>query len=331
MRAFARHSFDSCKNVLRMDRLLAMHAFTAVADTQGFARAARELKLSPSAVTRLVATLEDQLGVKLLERTTRSVALTPAGARYLDRARAVLAGVTEAESAARAAATEPFGRFVVTAPTVFGRREVAPLFSEFLATHARVSGELMLSDRVASLVEEGIDLAVRIGELDDSTLRARLVGATRRVLVASPRYLAGLARPRKPEDLAGHATIHLTGLGPPNAWRFPAGRKRLARTVTITPSFVTNAPDVAVAHAARGLGIAMVLAYQAADLVRSGALEILLPDHEPRPLPIHLVVPGGRFVSANARAFIDLTIATRRWDYVELETRKRTPRARPHS
>lgn len=315
-----------------MDRLLAMHAFAAVADRRGFARAARELKLSPSAVTRLVATLEEQLGVKLLERTTRSVALTPAGARYLDRARAVLAGVTEAEAAARAAATEPFGRFVVTAPTVFGRREVAPLLSDFLAAHPRVSGELTLSDRVVSLVEEGIDLAVRIGALDDSTLRARLVGATRRILVASPRYLAGRKRPRKLEDLASHATIHLTGLGAPSVWRFPAkGGRALGRSVAITPAFVTNAPDVAVAHAARGLGIAMVLAYQAAELVRSGALEVLLPDHEPRPLPIHLVVPGGRFVSANARAFIDLTVATRRWDYVELETRKRAPRALPHS
>src|ERR1043165_8848388 len=165
-----------------MDRIEAMQAFVAVADLHGFAPAARKLRLSPSAVTRLIAALEERLGARLLQRTTRSVALTDAGTRFLERARRILADVEEAERAAESERTQPSGRLVVSAPLGFGRLHVSPVMSAYLKRHTGVSGELRLEDRIVSLVEDGIDLAVRIGDLADSTLVARRVGSMRRVV-----------------------------------------------------------------------------------------------------------------------------------------------------
>lgn len=298
-----------------VDRLTSMSAFVRVAELRGFATAARKLGISPSLVTRLVADLEAHLGVRLLQRTTRNVALTDAGRRYLDRARAVLAGVAEAEALAREEQTVPSGRFVVAAPETFGRREVAPLMSDFLDAHPTVAGELLLSDRVINLGDEGVDLAVRIGHLADSGLRARVVGGTRRVLVASPRYLARHKRPRRPADLTAHRTITFSSLTPTSEWRF-FGKSR--RAVAVRPTLTTNSAEAAITHAARDRGIALVLSYQVADLVRQGALEILLASSEPPPIPIQLVYPGGPFISAPVRAFVDMTVATRRWDFVRL-------------
>jgi DNA-binding transcriptional LysR family regulator len=295
-----------------MDRFVAMTAFVTVAELRGFAAAARTLRLSPPAVTRLVAALEDTLSIRLLQRTTRSVTLTDAGARYLEHARRILADVAQAEDVARAARTDPSGRFVVTAPNLFGRREVAPLFSAFLRTHPAVTGELILADRVINLVEEGVDVAVRIGALEDSALRARAVGATRRVLVASPGYLARAKRPRSPEDLARHTLIQLTPLA---EWRFV--RDGEERRVAIRPSFLTNSVDAAIDHAVRGGGIASVLSYQVIEHVRARRLELLLPRFEPPPLPIQLVYAGARLHSAATRAFLDLA-AAQTWTFVDL-------------
>jgi DNA-binding transcriptional LysR family regulator len=299
-----------------MDRIAAMGAFVTVAELRGFAPAARRLGISPSAVTRLVAMLEDHLAVRLLHRTTRTVALTDAGARYLERARRILAELEDADAAARAERAEPFGRFVVAAPRVFGRREVTPLMSDFLAKHPSVEGELSLSDRVVNLTEDGVDLAVRIGVLEDSSLRARAVGATRRVLVASPRYLAKRSKLRRPDDLSSHATILFTSLTPLPEWRF-FGNQREERAA-IRPSFVTNSADAAIAHAEKGFGLTLVLSYQVVDLLRAGRLEVVLSRFEPPPIPIQLVYPGGRYPSASVRAFIELTVATRKWDFVDL-------------
>jgi len=295
-----------------MDRFVAMTAFVTVAELRGFAAAARTLRLSPPAVTRLVAALEDTLSIRLLQRTTRSVTLTDAGARYLEHARRILADVAQAEDVARAARTDPSGRFVVTAPNLFGRREVAPLFSAFLRTHPAVTGELILADRVINLVEEGVDVAVRIGALEDSALQARAVGATRRVLVASPGYLARAKRPRSPEDLARHTLIQLTPLA---EWRFV--RDGEERRVAIRPSFLTNSVDAAIDHAVRGGGIASVLSYQVIEHVRARRLELLLPRFEPPPLPIQLVYAGARLHSAATRAFLDLA-AAQTWTFVDL-------------
>src|SRR5262245_6540255 len=217
-----------------MDRLAAMQVFVGVAELRGFAAAARKLNLSAPAVTRMVAALEDQLAIQLLRRTTRTVALTDAGARYLERARRILADVDDAERAARAEQTSPTGRFVIAAPAVFGRREVAPLVCEYLARYPAVRGELVLSDRIVDLIEDGIDVAVRIGVLADSSLRTRAVGTTRRIVVASPAYLASHRRIRRPADLAGHELVQFTSLTPLPEWTF--GGRRIA----IQPRLVTN-------------------------------------------------------------------------------------------
>jgi DNA-binding transcriptional LysR family regulator len=301
-----------------MDRLDAMTAFVAVADSQGFALAARRLGLSPSAVTRLVAALEERLSIRLLQRTTRSVTLTDAGARYLARARRILADVGEAEDAAQAERTEPTGRFVVTAPVMFGRLNVMPLLSRFLALYPAVSGELTLSDRMANMVEEGIDVAVRIGNLEDSSFFVRKVGETRRVVIASPAYLAKHKRPRAPDALAkrGHQIIQCTALNPTPSWELGG------TDVPFAPGFVTNSADAAIAHAELGGGLTMVLAYQVIDRVRAGRLEVVLADFEPPPLPIHVVYPTTRLLSAKVRAFVDLATTTCAWHFVDLEKRE---------
>lgn len=291
-----------------------MSVFVAVAELAGFAPAARKLSLSPSAVTRSVAALEDHLGTRLLSRTTRSVTLTDAGARYLERARRILADVAEAEGAAQAERTVPTGRFVVTAPVVFGRLHVAPLMSAYLAKHAGVALDLTLSDRMVNLVDEGIDAAVRIGVLEDASYAARVVGATRRVVVGSPRYLARHKPPRSPDDLGRHAVVQFTALNPTPEWRFAVDGATVR--VPIAPRYVTNSADAAIAHAELGGGLAMVLSYQVADAVGAGRLAIVLPDFEPPPLPIHIVHPTTRLLSAKVRAFIELATKTCNWRFL---------------
>ncbi len=300
----------------RMDRFAAMTAFVTVAEHRSFAAAARRLAISPSAATRMVAALEELLGIRLLQRTTRSVTLTDAGARYLESARRILAAVDDAESTARAEVAIPTGRLVVAAPLVFGRREVAPLLSDLLARWPEVTGELVLADRVVNLLEEGVDVAVRIGALADSSLRVRPLGKTRRVLVASPEYLAGRKAPRRPRDLARHALVHFTGLTPTPEWRFDAAGED--ERVAFRPAFVTNSADAAIGHAERGGGIAMALSYQVVDAVRRGALRVVLAKFEPPTLPIQLVYPASRLVSASLRAFIELAVETRKWSFVDL-------------
>jgi len=299
-----------------MDRLEAMGVFVAVADLRGFAPAARRLGLSPSAVTRLVAALEERLGARLLQRTTRSVTLTDAGARYLERARRILADVTEAEEGAHAERTTPTGRFAVAAPQVFGRLHVAPLMSAYLGLYPAILGELTLADRLANLVEDGIDAAVRIGHLDDSTLVALRVGATRRIVVASPGYLGNRRKPRSPEELAGHPIIQCTALHPTPEWRFMHDGDE--RRAAFAPRYITSSADAAIDHAERGGGLTMVLAYQVVEAVRAGRLRILLADFELPPLPIHVVYPTNRLLSAKVRAFLDLVTTTCDWQFVRL-------------
>jgi DNA-binding transcriptional LysR family regulator len=302
-----------------MNRLESLESFVSVAEHRGFALAARQLGRSPSAVTRSIAALEEHLSIRLLHRTTRSVRLTDAGARYLERARRILSDLEEADLAARAERSEPAGRFAISAPSVFGRLYVVPLFCAFLRRHPGVRGELILADRLVNLVEEGLDLGVRIGVLDDSSLRVRAVGAVRRVLVASPDYLAAHQRIRRPSDLRAHATICFSSLNPTPEWRFFHRGKELR--LAIEPSFTTNSADAAVEHARLGGGVALVLSYQAEAAVEAGALEILLPRYEPPPLPIQVVYPGARQPSANVRAFIDFTLESTQWSFGRHEPR----------
>lgn len=305
-----------------MDRLDAMATFVTVAELRSFTAAARRLGHSPSAVTRTITTLEDRLGVRLLQRTTRSVALTDAGQRFLLRARRILADVDEAEGEALAERATPMGRLAVAAPSAFGRAHVAPALTSFLARHEAVVGELFLADRFVNLVEEGIDVAVRIGVLSDSSLVARAVGATRRVLVASPAYLDAHGTPCTPDALAErhggprHRIVHFTSLTPTHEWRFVHGGEVAA--VTVTPTFATNSAEVAVAHAEAGHGLTLVLAYQAMAAVQAGRLVVVLPGYEPPPLPIQLVYPTSRLLSTKVRAFVDHVAHTCAWQFVAL-------------
>lgn len=299
-----------------MDRVEAMSVFVAVANAKGFAPAARRLKLSPSAVTRLVAALEDHLGVRLLQRTTRSVTLTDAGARFLERAQRIVADVEEAEDAAQAERTAPTGRFSITAPSVFGRLHVAPVMCAYLAKYPAVVGELLLGDRMTNLVEEGIDAAIRIGTLEDSSLVAKNVGATRRVVVAAPKYLARHKKPRNPGELSRHDIVQFTSLCPTTEWRFNHDTEE--SRVAVSPKYVTNSADAAIGHAELGGGVAMVLAYQVAEAVRQNRLVVLLSDFEPPPLPIQIVYPTSRLLSAKLRAFIDLVTSTTDFGFVDL-------------
>jgi DNA-binding transcriptional LysR family regulator len=296
-----------------MDRIDAMQAFVAVAELEGFAPAARKLGLSPSGVTRLIAALEERLGARLLQRTTRSVALTDAGARYLVRARRILADLEEAEASIQAERTRPSGRLVVSAPIGFGRLHVSPVMSEYLKRYAEVSGELRLADRMVNLVEDGVDLAVRIGHLADSSLVARHVGEMRRVVVASPGYLKAHGEPKTPEAIASHQTIQFGGAAASPDWRFVRDGRDVR--VTPVPRLTTNSADAAIQYAVRGGGLTRVLAYQAADAIKAGRLKILLAKFEPPSLPIHVVYPTSRLLSAKVRAFIDLVVEISDWHF----------------
>lgn len=299
-----------------MDRLEAMTAFVTVADLRGFAPAARRLGLSASTVTRLVAALEERLATRLLQRTTRSVRLTDAGARYLERARRILADVDEAEGAALAEHSAPTGRLVLAAPALFGRLHVAPLMSAYLSRYPAVVGELTLSDRLVNLVEDGVDAAVRIGVLSDSSLHARRLGETRRVVVAAPRYLARRKPPRAPDELTGHAIVHFTGVRTAPEWHFQRDGQPVS--VPLTPTFVTNSADAAVAHAESGGGLTMVLAYQVASALQAGRLKLVLTKYETPPLPIQVVYPTTRLLSAKVRALVELARETCDWRFVDL-------------
>src|SRR5436190_15847977 len=245
-----------------MDRIDAMQAFVTVADLQGFAAAARKLGLSPSGVTRLIAALEDRLGARLLQRTTRSVTLTDAGARYLERARRILGDVEEAEGAAEGERTRPGGRLAVSAPNGFGRLHVSPVVSAYLKRYPEVAVDLRLSDRMINLVEEGIDLAVRIGHLPDSTLVARHVGEMRRIVVASKEYLKRRGEPKMPEAIASHDTVQFGAMIAEPEWRFASDGREIR--ISIAPRLTTNSSDAAIQYAEQGGGLTRVLAYQAA-------------------------------------------------------------------
>jgi DNA-binding transcriptional LysR family regulator len=296
-----------------MDRIDAMQAFVAVADLQGFAAAARKLELSPPAVTRLIAALEERLGARLLQRTTRSVTLTDTGTRYLERARRILADVEEAERAAEGERTKPSGRLVVSAPVGFGRLHVSPVMSAYLKRYPDVSAELRLEDRVINLVEDGIDLAVRIGHLADSSLVARHVGEMRRIVVGSPGYLKRHGEPKTPDAIASHQIIQFGANVVTGDWRFVEDGRELR--VNVAPRLSTNIADAAIQYAEQGGGLTLVLGYQAADAIRRGRLKVVLAKFEQPPLPIHIIYPTSRLLSAKVRTFIDLVIETSDWHF----------------
>ena len=285
-----------------MDRLDMLRTFVAVADQVSFAEAARRLRISPTAASRAIAALEQSLGTALLRRTTRSVRLTDEGAAYLERCRAALADLDDAALALRGAGATPGGTLVITAPVTFGRLHILPIATALLCEHPALTIELTLIDRVVRLVDEGIDVAVRIGDLSDSSLHALKVAEVRRVVVASPAYLAAHGTPASITALHDHALIAFTELDRGHEWRFgPTGKP----AIRIEPRLAANTADAAIAAAIEGVGIARVLSYQAMDAIGSGSLVTLLDGFAPPAVPVHLVYQASRRASVNVRAFID--------------------------
>ncbi|GKQ53318.1 transcriptional regulator [Bradyrhizobium sp. Ce-3] len=290
-----------------------MQAFVAVADLEGFAPAARKLGLSPSAITRLIAALEERLGARLLQRTTRQVTLTDAGSRYLERARRILADVEEAEDAVESERTRPEGRLVISAPFGFGRLHVSPVVSAYLKRYPDVGVDLRLSDRRINLVEDGVDLAVRLGHLPDSTLVARHVGQMRRIVVASAGYLRLRGEPKRPADLTAHDTIQFGAMTATPDWRFMEDGQEIR--ITPMPRFTSNSSDAAIQFAEQDGGLTRVMAYQAAESLKAKRVRIVLAAFEQPPVPIHVVYPTSRLLSAKVRTFIDLVTEITDWHF----------------
>lgn len=298
--------------IATMDRFEELLSFVTVADSGGFSAAGRRLGRSTAAVTRAVAALETRLGARLLHRTTRHVALSEAGARYLIDARRLLAELDEADRAAAGLHGSPQGTLVVTASALFGRLHVAPALLGLLAQHPQLQVQTLFVDRVVNLHEDGIDLAVRIGELPDSNLRAVPVGAVRLLTVAAPVYLAARGRPETVEALADHASIAFTGMASTREWRYGSSDGDGVRSVAIRPRLITSSAEVALDAAIAGLGLVRVLSYQAADALASGKLVPVLEAHEPPPRPVHVLHHEGRQVSAKVRAGFDHLVAALR-------------------
>ncbi|WP_339500408.1 LysR family transcriptional regulator [Pseudomonas silesiensis] len=289
-----------------MDRFQEMQVFAAVAQDQGFSAAARRLGMSAASVTRAVAALEKRIGTLLLTRTTRSVHLSEAGQRYLEDCRRILAEVQEAEDSAAGSHTQPRGQLTITAPVLFGELFVTPLMVDYLTRFPEVSINGVLVDRVVSMVEEGIDVAVRIGELPDSNQHAIRVGEVRRVICGSPAFLMAQGRPRHPQDLAQAPVIATSAIGQLRNWPFLDAGEPLS--VRPEPRLVVTANQAAITAACLGLGFTRVLSYQVASKVAAGELDIVLADFELPPLPIHVVYQGGRNAPARIRSFVDFAV-----------------------
>ena len=284
-----------------MDRVTALRTFVLTAEHRSFAEAARRLRTSPTSVSRGIAELEQSLGVALLRRTTRSVNLTPEGAAYLERCRRILEDLDDADRSLRGEDAEPRGALIVTAPVVFGRMHVLPIVNGLLTRHPDLRVQLTLSDRFVRLVEEGIDVAVRIADLSDSALHAVWVAEVRRVLVASPSYLDVRGEPTSLADLHDHSLIALDTLSSNHEWRFTANGRPAVR---FEPRLATNSVESAIDAALAGIGIARVLSYQVQHHVRAGRLRYVLEPMEPSPAPVHLVFQENRRRAPNVAAFI---------------------------
>ncbi len=295
-----------------MDRLQGMTVFVGVAEEGGFAAAARRLNMSPPSVTRAISELETRLGCRLLHRTTRLVRLTDAGRRYLADCRRILSEIDEADRHAAGLHASPSGRISVTASATFGRVVLLPVLLDLLDRYPDISVTTLFVDRVVHLVDEGIDVAVRIADLPDSTLSAVRVGNVRRVLCASPGYLAGRGRPLVPADLADHEIVDFVTMTPGGEWAFE--KDGAAATFRPRPRLRTNTADAAIAAAAAGRGITRVLSYMIAGQVEAGTLETVLADHEPRAVPVHVVHKEAGQTSARVRAVVDFLVRRLRTD-----------------
>lgn len=286
-----------------MDRFIEMQVFVAVAETEGFASGSRKLGISPPVATRAVADLEERLGVKLLTRTTRYVRVTDAGKRYLEDCKRILSEITEADDAAAGINGEPSGHIAITAPVVLGRMFVQPCVIEYLNRYPKMDVSALYLDRVVNLLEEGLDVCIRVGELADSSMRAARVGTVRRVVCASPDYIARMGLPQKPEDLLEHTIVSANGVNPSIEWKFSQ-----EKSVRIKPRLSLTTNESAIDTAVAGFGIVRQMSYQVAQQLESGQLKIVLSDYELPPLPVHVLHREGRYASAKIRCFVDLMV-----------------------
>jgi DNA-binding transcriptional LysR family regulator len=291
-----------------MDRFAAMATFAKVVENGSLSAAARALNLSLASVSRQLAALEEQLGARLMNRTTRRLALTEGGRAYYERCRRILGDLAEAESALSQYQATPTGRLIVSAPMLFGRHYLAPALPGFLARYPQVTIELTTIDRFVNLVEEGIDVAVRIGALSDSSLVARRLGAFRRCVCASPRYLSARGMPREPADLAGHDCLAFSMLIDADRWRFGVDGREVA--VPVAGRLRSNNQDALIDAALAGAGIVLAPSWLVRRHVAAGRLRVVLEAFEPPPTPIHAVYPHARLLSAKVRAFVDYLVAS---------------------
>ncbi len=300
-----------------IDRIDAMKVFVVALEEGSLAGAGRRLGRSPAAVSRAIAFLEAHVGAELLHRTTRSIRLSEAGERYAAACRRVLAELDEADNVAGGERAAPRGTLTLSAPVISGEMVLRPILDAFLDAYPTVSARLMLVDRAVNLIDEGVDAALRIGELADSSMVATRIGEVRRVVVAAPRYLKQNPRIEEPGDLAKHQIITMAHL--PNSWTFPplAGSSA-PRSVQLTPRLVTNSIRGAVASAAGGRGVALFFSYQVSEQVQNGELEIVLAGHEPAALPVHVITPQGRLSVPKVRAFLDFAVPRLRSHFARL-------------
>jgi DNA-binding transcriptional LysR family regulator len=289
-----------------LDRLDELAIFVAIVEAGSLIGASRRLRRSPPVVTRALRALEDRIAVRLVERTTRRLAPTEAGNALAVRARALLAGYDAVLDGV--AQTPVRGVLRITAPVQFGRRHVAPVVSVFLNEYPDVQVELTLNDRNLDLIEEGLDVAIRIGPLADSTLVARHVGNVRRIVVASPEYLARRGMPRTPSDLATHETIFGMARSPAREWRF--GPSQRGAVVRLTPRLLVDDVETQVHAALVGRGVARPLSYQVTAELAAGTLVRILQDFEPEPLPVQLVTSSRSHLAPTLRAFLDCAVST---------------------
>jgi DNA-binding transcriptional LysR family regulator len=286
-----------------MDKLVAMKTFVRIIEAGSLTAAADTLDASLPTVVRTLAALERDLGVSLLKRTTRRIHLTDEGAQYLERCRVILSALQEAEEALVSGRSEPAGKLTVTASALFGRRHVAPIVYDFVRRHPKVSADVLFIDRVVNLIEEGVDVAVRIAHLKDSSMVAIPVGQTRRVFCASERYLRRHGVPQTPNDLGKHRCVRHTGLVPRNEWQFRVGTRHVS--VPITSVIACNDIDSAVKACVDGLGLGMFLSYAVAPNRKQGQLKYVLEKFEIEPTPVQVVYPQSKLLSSKVRAFID--------------------------
>lgn len=288
-----------------MSRLHAMQVFVKVAEASGFAKAARQLNMSPPAVTRAVASLEDQIGARLFTRTTRTVKLTEAGIRYFDDCRRILGDIAEAEAAAGGSYATPTGTLTVTASTMFGQDYITPILTDYLDQNPGVSIRALFVDRITNMVDEGIDVGIRIGDLADSSFSAIRVGAVRRVVCGAPSYFEKHGVPTHPSQLSKHQIIVSSSSWASLDWRFGGVQKA---TVRISPRLAFSTYGAVIKATMQGWGLSRPLSYQIGQPLIDGDLQTVLSEFEEDPLPVHVVHPEGRRASAKVRAFVDLAV-----------------------